>query len=212
MLAIYRPPSFQVVTLPCYATCPAATNSSFCHPDIPEADCDTYPDPCPHFIVRGRCYVIPGLTYKHLWHFRFFFLPKKTFLAPVWDFHFWVKLLSFFLQSLQSCIGLDWIGLTGGYWFAEKWTNLCYCWDLWPLLQKRKRGNIFARPKVLIHLLVATSWNHLANLELRMIPKCPSAILAIHIKDEHVSWGIMRLRTEYTSCFALTLTRSLYQR
>ena len=80
---------------------------------------------------------------------------------------------------------------------GRKWTNLCYCWDLWLLLQKRKRGNIFSRPKKLTHLLVATSWNHLANLELPTIPKCPSAILAIHIKDEHVNWGIMRLRTKY---------------
>ena len=110
MLAIYRPPSFQVVTLPGYATCPAATNSSFCHPDIPEADCDTYPDPCPHFIVRGRCYVIPGLTYKHLWHFRFFFC-KKNILAPVWFFHFLSETPKLFFAKFTKLywIGLDWI-------------------------------------------------------------------------------------------------------
>ena len=108
MLTIYRPPSVQVVTLPCYTTCPAATNSSFCHPDIPEADCDTYPDPCPHFIVRGRCYVITGLTNKHLWHLRFCF-AKKNIFSPCLRFSFLSETPKLFLQSLQSCIGLDWI-------------------------------------------------------------------------------------------------------
>ena len=108
----------------------------------------------------------------------YFFVAKKTFLASVWDFHFWVKLLSFFAKIYK-------VVFNG--WFAEKWTNLCYCSDLWLLLQKRKRGTIFSRQNRLTHMLVAKSWHHLANLELRMIPKCPSVILVIHIKDEHVS-------------------------
>ena len=55
--------------------------------------------------------------YKHLWHLNLFFC-KKIFLASVWDFHFWVKLLSFFCKFYK-------VVLDG--WFAEKRTNLCYC-------------------------------------------------------------------------------------
>ena len=204
MLAIYRPPSVQVVTLPGYATCPAATNSSFCHPDIPEAACDTYPDPCPHFIVRGWCNVTPGLTYvKYLWHLNLFFCKKNIFSLCL-RFSFLSETPKLFFANFTKLYSMDGLQKSG--------PTFVIAYYLWLLLQKRKRGNIFSRPNKLTHLLVAKSWHHLANLEQRMIPKCPSAILAIHIKDEHVSWGIMRLRTEYTSCFALTLTRSLYQR